>query len=281
MMIPVEELAKICKEVDGECGLYVSVPAAGERFVWNENYQAYAASTIKIPVLCLLFRDAEQGRVDLHQKVVVKPENRVGGSGILQSLRPDLEMSIFDLATLMMVMSDNIATNEIIDIVGMDRVRDFCKEKGFENTWIWQKMIHQGPPPAEMPEGLIPNATTAGDLGRMMEQIASGTIVSPESCRKIVQIMAGQRLGRLQTLLPTTERLNPYKEQLQPPAAGKVVAASKGGSKEGEKCFHDTGIFYLPDGKCYVMAMCTKGCERAKAVNLIQQAGLVMYEAIK
>ena len=280
-MIPVEELTRLCKEVEGECGLYVSVPATGERFAWNEHFQVYAASTIKIPVLCLLFRDAEQGRVDLSRTVVAAPENRVGGSGILQSLRPDVEMSIFDLASLMMVMSDNIATNQIIDIVGMDRVREFCKEKGLDRTWLWQKMIHKGPPPADMPEGLIPNATTAADLGVLMEKIAAGTIVSPESCRKIVQIMAGQRLGRLQTLLPTTERLNPYTAQLQPPAEGRVVVASKGGSKEAEGAVHDTGIFYLPDGRCYVMAVCCKSHKKSETIRLIQQMGLVMYEAMK
>ena len=124
-MIPVETLTRLCQEVEGTCGIYVSIPETGEKFCLNEDFQVYAASTIKIPVLCLLFRDAEQGRVDLSQTLVVSRENRVGGSGILQSLRPELEMSIFDLANLMMVMSDNIATNQIIDIVGMERVRDF------------------------------------------------------------------------------------------------------------------------------------------------------------
>ena len=280
-MIPVKELTRLCEEVQGECGLYVSVPDTGERFVRNADFQVYAASTIKIPVLCLLFRDAEQGRVDLSQTLVVSKENRVGGSGILQSLRPELEMSIFDLAGLMMVLSDNIATNQIIDIVGMDRVREFCKEKGLYNTWIWQKMIHQGPPPAEMPEGLIPNATTAADLGALMEQIAAETIVTPASCRKIMQVMAGQRLGRLQVPLPTTERLNPYEEHLRLPAPGKVVVASKGGSKLSEGAVHDTGIFVLPDGRKYVMALCTKTARKEETIRLIQQMGLVVYESMK
>ncbi len=280
-MLPVEELTRLCGEVEGTCGLYVSVPETGEKFVWNEHYQVYSASTIKVPVLCLLFRDAEQGRVDLAETVVVSPENRVGGSGILQSLRPELEMSIFDLATLMMVMSDNIATNQIIDIVGMDRVREFCKAEGLDNTWIWQKMIHKGPPPADMPAGLIPNATTAADLGALMERIAAENIASPASCRKIMQIMAGQRLGRLQTLLPTTERLNPYTEELRLPAEGRVVVASKGGSKESEGAVHDTGIFILPDGRKYVMAVCTKTPKKTETIHLIQQMGLVVYNAMK
>ena len=280
-MLPVEQLRDLCRQVEGTCGIYVSVPETGEKFCLNEDFQVYAASTIKIPVLCKLFRDMEQGRVELSQTMVVSRENRVGGSGILQSLRPELEMSIFDLANLMMVMSDNIATNQIIDIVGMDRVREFCKEEGLHNTWIWQKMIHKGPPPADMPEGLIPNATTAADLGVLMERIAAETIAAPASCRKIMQIMAGQRLGRLQVLLPTVERLNPYEEQLRPPAEGRIVVASKGGSKEAEGAVHDTGIFMLPDGRKYVMAVCSKTTNKTKTIQLIQQMGLVMYEAMK
>ena len=280
-MLPVEELTRLCNEVEGACGVYVSVPETGEKFAFNEDYQVYAASTIKIPVLCKLFRDAEQGRVDLSQTLVVSKENRVGGSGILQSMRPELEMSIFDLANLMMVMSDNIATNQIIDVVGMERVREFCKEEGLNNTWIWQKMMHQGPPPADMPEGLIPNATTAADLGALMERIAAETAASPASCQKIMQIMAGQRLGRLQVLLPTVERLNPYEERLRPPAAGRVVVASKGGSKESEGAVHDTGIFILPDGRKYVMAVCTKTAKKNETIHLIQQMGLAVYNAMK
>ena len=280
-MLPVEELTRLCNEVEGACGIYVSVPETGEKFTFNEDFQVYAASTIKIPVLCKLFRDAEQGRVDLSKTLVVSKENRVGGSGILQSMRPELEMSIFDLANLMMVMSDNIATNQIIDIVGMERVREFCKAEGLDNTWIWQKMMHQGPPPADMPEGLIPNATTAADLGILMERIAAETIASPASCQKIMQIMAGQRLGRLQVLLPTVERLNPYEERLRPPAAGKVVVASKGGTKESEGAVHDTGIFILPDGRKYVMAVCTKTAKKNETIRLIQQMGLAVYNAMK
>ena len=96
-----------------------------------------------------------------------------------------------------------------------------------------------------------------------------------------MQIMAGQRLGRLQTLLPTNERLNPYEEQLRLPAPGKVVVASKGGSRESEGAVHDTGIFVLPDGRKYVMAVCSKTPNKTKAIGLIQQMGLAMYEAMK
>lgn len=281
-MIPVEELTELCNQVNGECGLYISVPGENERFALNEDALFYSASTIKIPILCLLFRDAEQGRVDLTKKSRVRQENRVGGSGILQSLSPELEISLFDLANLMIVMSDNIATNEVIDAVGMARVRDFCRDNGYHNTWIWRKMMNKSVThPPHMPEGTPPNATCAGDLGRMMEAIAAGRIAGEQSCRKMIQIMGGQRLGRLKTLLPCVKRLDPYEKEWTPPVAGRVAAASKGGTLTSLGCAHDAAIFYLPDGRYYVMVMCTRSKDVSKTTEIIQKAGLVMYEALK
>lgn len=281
--IPREALQDICDRVDGRCGLYVSVPETGERFVLNGDMVFTAASTIKIPMLALLFQDAEAGRVDLSRKLTVKPENRVRGSGILLSLSPDLELSLFDLANLMIVMSDNTATNEVIDAVGLDRIRQFCRDNGCLNTWIWRKMFFAGPlPEPQVPEGMPANATTAADLGRMMESIAAGTCVSPAVSQKMVQIMAGQRLARLKALLPWTERVDPYADKLELPAEGKVVVASKGGTLTGPPAIaHDAAIFYLPDGRYYVMVMCTQSSGLAEATKRINEAGLAMYEAMR
>lgn len=280
--IPEETLKALCSKVDGEVGLYVSIPEEDRRLVQNGDLILHAASTIKVPVLSLLFKDAEAGLLDLDKKVIVKSDNRVGGSGILQSLSPDLEISLFDLAVLMIVMSDNTATNEVIDAVGMDRVRRFCRENGFNSTWIWRKMYYKGTvPPAEVPEGAPPNATSANDLGRMLEQIASGRFVSKDASRRIVQIMAGQRLSRLKTLLPFVERVNPHADHLELPPEGKVVVASKSGTLTGPGIAHDAGIFYLPDGRYYVMVMLTRSSSVLETTKIINEAGLAMYEAMK
>lgn len=280
--IPSVTLEALCRQIDGECGLYVSIPETGERFVRNGDLLLHAASVIKVPVLSLLFKDAEEGRIDLEKKLTVKPENRVGGSGILQSLSPDLELSLFDLAVLMIVMSDNTATNEIIDAVGMDRVRAFCRENGYNSTWITRKMYYKGyVPPVKLPEGAPPNATSAGDIGRMLECIAAGRFVSKTVSRRMVQVMAGQRLSRLKTLLPFVERVNPHAEKLELPAEGKVVVASKSGTLLGSGIAHDAGIFYLPDGRYYVMAICTRSSDITATTGIINRMGLVMYETMK
>ena len=280
--IPVEKLKELCARVDGDCALYVSVPAEGQKFSINENMLFNAASTIKIPVIARLFQDAAEGRVDLSKKVVVKPDNRAPGSGILLSMDPDIELSIFDLANLMIVMSDNTATNEIIDVVGMERVRQFCLDHGFTNTWIWHKIFYKGyTPPAQVPEGAPEDATCVGDLGRMMEQLADGTLLDGASCRKIIQIMANQRVARLKTLLPTAYRPDPRAERLELPPEGKVVVACKGGTLLNPARAHDAGIFYLPDGRYYVMTMCTNSTDLQATTRIINEAGLAMYEAMK
>lgn len=280
--IPEEALKTICHQVNGDCGLFVSVPETGETFTYNGDMVFHAASTIKVPVLALLFQDAEAGRVDLNKKIVVKPENRAVGSGILQSLSPDIELSLFDLAVLMIVMSDNTATNEVIDAVGMDRVRAFCADNGLHNTWIWRKMFFKGfMPPAQVPEGAPANATSANDLGRLLEAIASGSLISETASRQIVQIMAGQRLNRMKTLLPFVDRVNPHAEKMELPPEGKVVVACKSGSLQRTGVAHDAGIFYLPDGRYYVMAMCTRSSSIQEGVGRISEASLVMYQAMK
>lgn len=280
--VPEQALKALSAKVDGEVGLYVSIPEENQRLVLNGDLVLHAASTIKVPVLSLLFQDAEAGLVDLDKKRTVKPDNRVGGSGILQSLSPDLELSLFDLAVLMIVMSDNTATNEVIDAVGMDRVREFCLTNGFRSTWIWGKMYYKGfVPPARIPEGAPRNAISANDLGGMLEQLASGLFVSKDVSRKIVQIMAGQRLSRLKALLPFVERVNPHADRLELPPEGKVVVASKSGTLTGSGIAHDAGIFYLPDGRYYVMAMLTQSYSILETTKIINEVGLTMYEAMR
>ena len=281
-MIPREQLSELCAEIDGICGLYVAVPQENDRFVLQKDVVCYAASTIKVPLLCLLFQDAEHGRLDLSARVSVRAENRVGGSGILQSLSPDLKLSLLDLAELMIVLSDNTATNELIDTVGMERLSAYCKEIGLSNTWLWSKMMNPNPVnPPQLPAHLPVNGISAGDLGGLLERIAGGTIVSEAACQKMLRIMAGQRLGRFKALLPCVKREDPYDERPLLPPRGKVLAAAKGGTKAEIGCIHDSGIFYLPDGRYYVMAAVTKSKDTAKAEQILRQMGLVMYEAMK
>ena len=88
-IIPEKQLKAICEEVNGTYGLYVSLPERGEKLTLWAEQSFNAASTIKIPLLALLFKDFEDGRLDPHKPEPIWEGNRVEGSGILKSLSDD------------------------------------------------------------------------------------------------------------------------------------------------------------------------------------------------
>ena len=149
-------------------------------------------------MLALLMRDAQQGLVDLDAPAPSTPRNRVGGTGILCELGTDYTPSLRDLAKLMIVLSDNIATNEIMDVIGMERFNSFCREMGYQNITLMRKMmdfeaIQQGKN----------NYMCAGETGRLLSAISRGEFVNPEISQTIFDIMASQQCrNKLPALLP-------------------------------------------------------------------------------
>ena len=120
--IPEEKLKEICNEINGTFGLYVSLPERGEKFTIDADVKYNAASTIKIPLLALLMKDFEDGRLDPTELHHLHYDCNVLGSGVLKSLSTDFKLSLYDYAVLMIIVSDNSATNQVIDAVTIDRL---------------------------------------------------------------------------------------------------------------------------------------------------------------
>lgn len=97
--------------------------ASGERVDVNAEFPLGCGSSIKIPILMELYRQHAVGTIDLDAPYPVAPTNRVDGAGILQFLRPELPLTGRDLATLMIVLSDNTATSACIDLAGMGQIQ--------------------------------------------------------------------------------------------------------------------------------------------------------------
>ena len=118
-MLPERQILGILGDCDGEVGLYLEDVVTGELFTVNQDRVFPSASVIKIPILAALFNLAGQDKVNLTAEITIKPENRVGGCGVLSELNPNLRLTVLDVATLMIIQSDNAATNELIDLVGL------------------------------------------------------------------------------------------------------------------------------------------------------------------
>ena len=267
--IPEEKIHKLCSAIDGNWGIYLSVPETGEKMAVNADRQIISASTIKVPLLALLLRDGEEGRLDLHAPMPIQKENRVNGSGVLQGLDPNVTMSLFDYAVLMMVLSDNIATNQVIDAVGMDRANAFFRQNGWSATRLQRKMMTPGEQ----------NYTSVKDLADMMERILAGTLVSEQASRTMLSIMAGQVTGKFRPALPAVKRPNP-ETALAPIPSGKVLLAAKSGTLFHPNAAHDAGIMILPNGRRAVLVMTTCTGDNAKAESIMGQVARTVYKSL-
>ena len=139
--IPQREIYRLLADMKGSVGLYINLLDTDEVFEINPELVYPSASVIKIPMLALLLKDVHEGRVDWRAPHSIAPENMVGGTGILFELDGGYQPTVETLAKLMIVLSDNIATNEIMDIIGMERVNQFCQELGLPHTKLMRKML--------------------------------------------------------------------------------------------------------------------------------------------
>lgn len=101
-------------------GMVVTNHATGARLELNPEMVFPAASMIKVPIMYEIMRQTAAGKLSLDETLVVTSGYRTGGAGILKELRPDITMTVRELVTLMIIVSDNIATNMLIDLAGMN-----------------------------------------------------------------------------------------------------------------------------------------------------------------
>ena len=139
--IPQKAIYEILSGLTGNVGLYVELLDSGEKFDINPGLVFPSASVIKIPMLALLLKDVREGRADWNAPRTIAPVNRVGGTGILAYLDQDYAPSLKTLAFLMITLSDNTATNEIMDMIGIERFNEFWKAQGYANISLGRKML--------------------------------------------------------------------------------------------------------------------------------------------
>ncbi|MBX6722558.1 MAG: serine hydrolase, partial [Dactylosporangium sp.] len=213
------------------------------RFSLHADEPFYAASVIKVPVMVAVYREAARGRFRLSDRVRLRPDDRVGGSGVLHALSPGLRLTVEDLVSLMIIVSDNTATNMAIDLVGREAVRETMAHYGMTNSRFFNKLQVV---PEEI-EGR--NTVTAADMVRLYATIASGRAVSLAASERMVAILKAQQVrDGIGGLLPGGD--------LPVGAAPPAEAATKSGWVTG--IVHDTGLLFLP-GRTFAMAFLSEG----------------------
>lgn len=233
-----EEIVSLAAGFSGTAGLWARSLDSGETVAFQAADEFPSASVIKVPVLAELFRQAAAGLVNLDAPIALRPEDVVPGDGILRDLAPPVSLSVRNLAVLMTVISDNTASNLLIDLVGKENVNAMTAGLGLPALRLENK-FYRGLP------GSPVNRGTPAAFGRLMELIAQRQIGSPAACDEMLGILQRQHIKDQLTRFLDESDLD------------EAVIASKAGDIRGVR--NELG-YVRARGRSFVICMMSKGC---------------------
>lgn len=190
----IDSIISATEDTGARVGLCALLPD-GTRIGHRENEVFKSASTIKIAIMIELFRKIDRGELTLDDTYVLKMDDKVPGSGVLQELHAGIELTLRDVLYLMISISDNPATNILIDHVGMDAVNATMRELGLKESVLGRPM--RGRPANDDEQE---NLATPAEFARLVESILDGAAASAESCVAMLEMLKLQsnsrRIGR-------------------------------------------------------------------------------------
>jgi beta-lactamase class A len=196
------ELVRIGSAYSGKWTYALTDLGSGAHIGRDEDSVMPTASLIKVPVLVSLYRAVDDGRVRLADRIQYTQDHRCLGSGVLSRMTPGVEMTVRDAAVLMIIISDNSATNMMIDLVGLDQVNQAMRDVRLAQTRLFRRLGDRG--------GGIDarkmSVSTACEMTRLLELIALHEAVSEEASEDMLRILRRQDYRHeLSRLLPWDE----------------------------------------------------------------------------
>jgi beta-lactamase class A len=166
----------------GNLTLFAKDLRSGKTAVINADAPVPTASVIKLTVLFEALKQIQAGKAHFSDKVVLTRSNQVSGSGVLMFFDAPQTLTLKDVLTMMIIVSDNTATNVAIDKLGLKNIDDRIEWLGLKNTWLYKKVSIPpvGPmPPDQKQFGL--GKTTAREMAGLMERFAACNLNAPGS----------------------------------------------------------------------------------------------------
>jgi beta-lactamase class A len=182
----------------GKVFVYAKNLDTGKTFSYNGDERVKTASTIKIAVLIEAFARVAEGRGKWTDELVLTKAARYGGSGVLPELSDGLRLTLRDCVRLMMVVSDNTATNMVLDYLTTDAVNERMNSLGFKSTRIMRR-VGGGGESREGKEGdnlkkFGLGATSPHEMVQILEKLESGSIVSKEASKEMIDLMKREQV---------------------------------------------------------------------------------------
>jgi len=262
--------ARIARAPAQAIGLYYRNLSGADSILIGANLRMHAASTMKLPVMIQIFRDADAGLLALDDSLTVHTAfpSLVPGAAFTVGREDDSDSTLYalvgrnrsvrDLLELMITRSSNLATNILIERVGASRAQASARSLG-----AWSIQVLRGVEDGAAYRAGLNNTTTARDLGVLLGAIATGRAASRAACDSMLAILGRQEFNEgIPVGLPP----------------GTHVAHKTGWI--GGVVYHDAGVVYPPRGGSYVLVVLTGGIkEDSVAHNLVADVSRLAYEA--
>jgi beta-lactamase class A len=198
----------------GKVFLYAKNLDTGETYSFDGDERVRTASTIKIAVMIEAFTRVAEGKAKWTDELVLTKAARYGGSGILPELGDGLRLTLQDCVRLMMLLSDNTATNMVLDYLTTDAVNERMNSLGFKATRIMRRVGGGG----ESKEGKLDDnlkrfglgATSPHEMVQVMEKLERGEIISKEASKQMIDLMKREQgrysIGRSMPNVPIASK---------------------------------------------------------------------------
>ncbi len=255
------------KTVEGEFAVAFKDLQTGKTLFINEKEDFHAASTMKTPVMIEVFKQAKAGKFKVTDSILVKNEFKsiVDGSPYSMDIADDSgdgmykmigkKMTIYDLTYQMIIVSSNLATNILIDLVDAKNANESMRKLGAKDIKVLRGVEDQ----KAFDKGLS-NTTTAYDLMLIFEKIAQNKVIDKKACEEMRKILFDQKFNEI---IPEKLPKN-------------VKVAHKTGSITGVQ--HDSGIIYLSDGRRYILVLLSKKLKNVDVgVKMLAEVSEMFY----
>jgi beta-lactamase class A len=249
------QLSAVADHLNGVMGYALKDLTTGEAFYRWPDTVFPQASSIKLAILLELLRQDQEGKLSLDEKHTIRRSETVAGDPILYMLGDGtVTMTLRDLATFMVVLSDNSATNILIDRVGMQNVDAETARLGLQQTKLRRHMMD-----LEAARQGNENVSTPREMMTLLEQIHGGTALDAAHTREYFRLLELPKASEFHVALPDTARI-----------------ADKPGSLEAVRC--DTGIVELPGHPFVIAVMTTYLADENAGERAIEKVARLAYD---
>lgn len=253
-----EKVIKKLEKINGDVSFYYKNLISKEIIKYNDEKQMLAASIIKLPILVECFNQINKGIISNDDIFITKNKEKVPSCGALNYMRENLKVTLEDLYTLMIILSDNYATNMLIDKLGIYNINKTINEIGLKNTILNRKMFDE-----EKSLLGLENYTSARDMAYLLEKMYNKELIDEKSSEEMISILKNQRLnGKIPFFI----------QSIRP----KIQIAHKTG--EDTNITHDVGIVFAKEP--FIVCFCGNNVNVPEYERLMQDITYELYKDI-